>query len=164
MKKHFLSMSLFASTFLLVALSFLPSAMAQTQETIDAIQVTGLKDFQGKYLTVFFANGQKASVQFQDDQVKIKDIKGQATVEIKGSQVTIPATQIRRDYGFVGQMNVVVFVVHDHASFQWINLDGSPITNQKAGVVSQPQVVNALSRTQLMSLKNGNIYQLQLSY
>ena len=90
------------------------------QALVNPIYLGGLKSYQGKTLTVYYAIGSRGALSNEDDQITIREVKKKVSYTIQSEEVQIPETAIVRDSAKV-PYNIIVFVIHDGTNFSWIN-------------------------------------------
>ncbi len=123
MKKSALMTLFTILSFLMISYVSAENAMAQ-MVTVPQIEIPDIADFSGKYLTVYYAIGNRASIATSADQVNLREVKKKVTIPINGSSITIPSIELEKN-GIFMAYNLVVFVVHKDSQFLWKNASGS---------------------------------------
>lgn len=121
-------------------------AQAARFETIPALQVGGLGNYRGQYLTVLYSIGSRPFISTDSSQITLSQVKESRTVYITADSMALPAVQVEKE-GFRPSYNMVVFVISPQADFGWVNADGSvpqgvSMTNNK-----QISILNAVNKS-----------------
>jgi hypothetical protein len=87
---------------------------------INKIAISGMSLYQGKYLTVYYGTGARASLASAKNQVNIREVKVAETFPINNNILELPKRDFARS-GFVLPYNLIVVVVHDTPTFCWKN-------------------------------------------
>jgi hypothetical protein len=132
-------------------------ASAAHADTVGGLQMKGLGNYVGKYLTVYYAIGGRASINTQGDQIHIRKVKAKKTIQISGDTVTLPPVEIPR-VGWFLPYNIMVFVVHDGADFRWVNADATIPENETATGPTQYLTVDSLTKMEFESLQQNANY------
>lgn len=118
--------------FTLLGLFIIGTAQAGTR--VESFEVSGLFDYSGKYLSIFFVSGRPASIGTVGQEVNVnKVMSGPHTFRIPGNgTVSVPEVSVPRE-GW-SSYNYAIFVVHEQARHALSNLTWS------GGSVAREQV------------------------
>jgi hypothetical protein len=129
-------------------------------DTVSSLHLTGLGNYVGKHLTVYYALGARASINTEDDQLKLRSIKLKKTFTITGDTMTLPAVELQRT-GVILPYNIIVLVVHKTADFRWVNADGSVADGETSTGPSQFIMVDSLTKMEFEALQKSNVQSYQ---
>ena len=139
-----------ASALLLLALASNAKA-----DTVSGLQMKGLGNYVGKYLTVYYAIGGRATINTEGDQIHLRNVKAKKTIQITSDVVSLPSVDIPRT-GFMFPYNIIVFSVHGTADFRWVNADGSTPEGEQASGPTQYLEIDSLTKIEFESLQKAN--------
>jgi hypothetical protein len=142
-------------SFVASALLLLTLASNAKADTVSGLQMKGLGNYVGKYLTVYYAIGGRATINTEGDQIKLRKVKAKKTIQITGDVVNLPSIDIPRT-GFMFPYNIIVFSIHNTADFRWVNADGSIPENEQASGPTQYSVIDSLTKMEFESLQKAN--------
>jgi len=147
--------SLLASAVLLLALASNAKA-----DTVNSLQMKGLGNYIGKYLTVYYALGSRAVINTEGDQVRLRSVKSKMTVQITNDIVTLPAINLPRS-GFILPYNIIVFSIHNTADFRWVNADGTIPDGEITTGATQSLSIDSLTKVEFESMQQSHIQNYQ---
>lgn len=135
-----------------------PSSGALNTTSVNAIDLKGLGNHIGKYLSVYYARGTRASISLSSSQIHMSEVKIKLTMPITSDTVSIRKFDLPRS-GFFLAYNIIVFVVHREKDFIWQNLM-DPITPKgESEVEIAPSMlkndsVDSLTRSEFEALRD----------
>lgn len=137
-----------------IALFFSISANAQAV-SVPSLEINSLGSYNGKFLTVYYAIGNRAAIATSDDQITMREVKLKKTFQINGNSVVAPRVDLSRS-GIFMAYNLVVMVVHSDANYSWKNVNGSTPEGELMSLSSQTLAVDSLTKTELDSIRVGD--------
>lgn len=155
-------------TFLAGTLALLTEVRAQEVRlyTVNPIQLHGLQNYKGKYLTVYYGLGSRGSLTTSEDQITLREVKEKRSFQITDEALNIPEINLKRSNVFI-PFNIIVFVIHDGPNFTWINGNSSVPDGELLTPNRSSQAVDSLTKIefdQLKSSQNTASQKISISY
>lgn len=135
-------------------ITLVPQAFADLSASVKPIQVSGLENYQGQFITAIYANG-GTGLLFSSNLI-LRKIKVQKTLPIRGQTVTFPSVIIPALPGLESPYNYVILVIHPddrpNASFKWVNSNGAQLQGTEIGNNTDITRFNSLSEKKIKDL------------
>lgn len=146
-------------TFVFSLLMMSQVAFAQTENpgntTVNAIELKGLGNKKGMYLSVYYALGKRATIFTDPRQLSLREVKVKRTLPITDDAVLLPKVDLSRSGIFLAY-SIIVFVVHREPTFVWENTNGSrpegEVTTPATASMLKDAVVDSLSKKEFEDL------------
>ena len=138
----------------------IPQALAEIPgKTVSSIQVSGLGNYRGNFITAIYARGGPSSLAAPEKQflINLRQIRLQKTLEITADTVTFPATTTLTWTGLQFPYDYVVFVIHQNndSVFKWANPNGTFPEGSPDGYATPMIKVDFLTKAQIETLPNA---------
>ena len=121
---------------------------------VNPIEISGLNAFRGKSMTIYYALGSRGTLNNQEDQITIREIKEKRTLLINGDTLNVPEVSLRRSNVLVSY-SILVMVIHDGSQFFWVNGNRTIPDGQQTGGNSQYLMVDSLTKIEFEQLRTS---------
>jgi hypothetical protein len=139
--------------FVLMSVFAAPVVHAQVV-SVPQIEVARVGSYNGKYLTVYYGIGSRATIATADDQISLREVKYKKTVRIEGNSVVLPKVDLSRSGIFLAY-NIVVMVIHSDNQFTWKNINGSLPEGETNGDSSIALAIDSLTKPEIDGLRTN---------
>ncbi len=139
---------------LLIGVALMTGALSRDKseaarlERLPALEVQGLKNYRGQYLTVYYAIGSRPFISPDDSKINLSQIKEARSVYITNDTIKLTSTEIEKE-GFRPSYNIVMFIVSKEPNYSWVNADGSIPLGLTGGKNSSFSVISSLNKTKI---------------
>jgi hypothetical protein len=108
----------------LILMAITAAAENNNPYLVPAVQIRSLKQYQGKYLTAYYAVSSVAGMALDPTQVNVSQVYVViADRMIDGDELGLESQSIR--WSGVSKPNSLVLAIHERPQFTWINRDGT---------------------------------------
>lgn len=129
----------------------LPSQQVQAQViSVDALEISGLGNYKGQYLTVYYGNGRRPSLNVGTSHFDIKSVHQKLTFKIESDSVVSPRQQISMVGKWPFRTNFIALIIHPSNKVTYSNPDGSAPEHEEVG---NPKRASRLDSITLDELK-----------
>ena len=122
------------------------NAEAARFEKVPALEIGGLGNLRGQYLTVLYVVGSRPFISTDASRITLNQVKETKSVNIAADSMSFPAVQVEKE-GVRPSYNMIIIIVSPQPNFSWVNADG---TVPQGMVVSQNRtatLMNALNKS-----------------
>ena len=123
-------------------------AEAARFENVPSVQITGLGNKTGQYLTAIYAVGTEPFLATSPSQVNIHHVKKIVEVPISSDTMTLPSVQVEK-IGFYPSYNMVVLVISPQPNYSWVDADGTSPDGMTATPNHVATLIHAIQRSDL---------------
>jgi hypothetical protein len=153
---HVKSLKLFFinALILLIGVALMTGALSQDKseaarlEKLPALEVQGLKDYRGQYLTVYYAIGSRPFISPDDSKITLSQVKEARSVYITDDSIKLTSTEIEKE-GFRPSYNIVMFIVSKQPNYSWVNADGTVPQGLSEGKNRSFSLISSLNKTKI---------------
>jgi hypothetical protein len=152
----------FIISFALTLMALMTEAHAETPPRtyyLNPIEISDLSPYRGKYLSVFYALGSRGSLNNQEDQITIREVKEKKTFLLTGDSLSVPEINLKRSNVFI-TYNILVFVIHDHEVFTWVNANHTLPEGQTNSTNIEYIDVASLTKIEFDQMRNAQAAEL----
>ena len=115
-------------------------------EKLPELEIQGLKEYKGQYLTVFYALGSRPFFSTDNSKIHLSQIKDSRSVYIASEKIRFASTEIEKE-GFRPSYNIVVFVVSKNPNYTWVNANGESPQGLVISENRNATFINAVNKT-----------------
>jgi len=124
------------------------NAEAARFETVPSLNISGLGNFRGQYLTVLYVVGSRPFISTDASQITLNQIKDSKTVNIAADAMAFPSVQVEKE-GVRPSYNMILLIVSPQPNFSWVNADGSLPQGMVNSGNRQATLMNALNKSDI---------------